>query len=231
MIFVGGAIFSIAQGLSGPRSGGAEHNLQVGYIVLAVALAAEGKRSDGRSAPNDASGARIGKAARPVRARKMETAVGRWSGRGLRCQLRASSSRSPGSCSLQVTHNRAWDAIASIAIEPQSSCSWRMRWVETPTAALIGEAATAEDPRGNRARADRRPAVVAVWELLTMQLGPGGGPVRRRQAGARGGFHDVSRARHGRASAGASTARIDTVRQVFIDPTPAMEAPAVAGVA
>ena len=41
MIFVGGAIFSIAQGLLALRSGGARHDLRLGYVVLVVALAAE----------------------------------------------------------------------------------------------------------------------------------------------------------------------------------------------
>ena len=102
---------------------------------------------------------------------------------------------------VQVTHNRAWDAIASIAI---GAILVLVAYAIGRDAKqlLIGEAATAEDREAIERALDRHPAVVAVSELLR-DAARAGGPPRRRQAGARGRpLHDVSRARHGRASAG-----------------------------
>ena len=142
-IFVGGAIFSIAQGLSGLRSGGAEHDLRVGYIVLAVALAAEsvalGRALRQMTRQAHASGKPLVPYVRESRDPTVKVVLAEDSAAvaGVLVAL-------AGLVLVQVTHNRAWDAIASIAI---GAIFVLVAYAIGRDAKqlLIGEAATAED--------------------------------------------------------------------------------------
>ena len=228
MIFVGGAIFSIAQGLSALRSGGAEHDLRVGYIVLAVALAAEsvalGRALRQMTRQARAAGKPLVRYVRESRDPTVKVVLAEDSAAvaGVLVAL-------AGLVLVQVTHNRAWDAIASIAI---GAILVLVAYAIGRDAKqlLIGEAATAEDREAIERALDRHPAVVAVSELLTMQLGPEDLLVAVRLE-LEDGLSTTS-LEHVMDELQRDVRRaVDTVRQVFIDPTPAMEAPAVAGVA
>ena len=228
MIFVGGAIFSIAQGLSALRSGGAEHDLRVGYIVLAVALAAEsvalGRALRQMTRQARAAGKPLVRYVRESRDPTVKVVLAEDSAAvaGVLVAL-------AGLVLVQVTHNRAWDAIASIAI---GAILVLVAYAIGRDAKqlLIGEAATAEDREAIERALDRHPAVVAVSELLTMQLGPEDLLVAVRLE-LEDGLSTTS-LEHVMDELQRDVRRaVDTVRQVFIDPTPAMDAPAVAGVA
>ncbi len=228
MIFVGGAIFSIAQGLSALRSGGAEHDLRVGYVVLAVALAAEsialGRAVRQMTRQARAAGKPLVRYVRESRDPTVKVVLAEDSAAvaGVLVAL-------TGLALVQVTHNRAWDAIASIAI---GGILVLVAYAIGRDAKqlLIGEAATAEDRDAIERALDRHPAVVAVSELLTMQLGPENILVAARLE-LEDGLSTTSLERVMDELQQDVRRAVDTVRQVFIDPTPAIKAPAVAEVA
>ena len=228
MIFVGGAIFSIAQGLSALRSGGAEHDLRVGYVVLAVALAAEsialGRAVRQMTRQARAAGKPLVRYVRESRDPTVKVVLAEDSAAvaGVLVAL-------TGLALVQVTHNRAWDAIASIAI---GGILVLVAYAIGRDAKqlLIGEAATAEDREAIERALDRHPAVVAVSELLTMQLGPENILVAARLE-LEDGLSTTSLERVMDELQQDVRRAVDTVRQVFIDPTPAIKAPAVAEVA
>ncbi len=170
MIFVGGAIFSIVQGVLVLRSGHAEHDLRAGFVVLAIALVAESLA--------------LGRAVRQMRRQA------RGAGKPVAGYVR--ESRDPtvkvvlaedsaavagvlvalaGLTLVSVTHQAVWDGLASIVIGlilafvayAIGSDAKRM---------LIGEAASADDRQAIERALGAHPAVLSVSELLTMQVGP-----------------------------------------------------------
>lgn len=216
MVFVGGAVFSIGQGALVIVRGGGEHSFGAAYVVLGVALVAEGIA--------------LSRAVRHVR-RQAHTA-----GKPPIAHIRASrdptvkvvlAEDSAGVAGVVValvgialsrsTGNQVWDGVASIAI---GLILTLVAYVIGRDAKrlLIGEAATGDDRAAIERALRDHPAVLAVPELLTMQLGPDVILVAARLEPDDGLStpslervmdelqRDVRRA-------------VETVQQVFIDPT------------
>jgi cation diffusion facilitator family transporter len=228
MIFVGGAIFSIAQGVLVVRGGGGEHDLRAGFVVLAIALVAEGVA--------------LGRAVRQMR--RQARAAGKPVARYVR------DSRDPtvkvvlaedsaavagvlvalaGLSLVEVTHDPIWDGLASIAIGLILALVAYTIGRDAKRL-LIGEAASAEDRQAIEGALAGHPAVLAVSELLTMQIGPEDILVAARleledtlsTTSLEHAMDELQRDVRGAVSA---------VQQVFIDPTPATKQPTVAAAA
>ena len=170
MVFVGGAVFSIAQGVLVVVRGTHEHSFRAAYVVLGIALVAEGIA--------------LGRAVRQVRSQA------RAAGKPLVAYVRAS--RDPtvkvvlaedsaavagvfvalGGIGLsQATGNPVWDGVASIGIGLILTLVAYAIGRDAKRL-LIGEAATAEDRAAIEEALLDHPAVLAVSELLTMHVGP-----------------------------------------------------------
>jgi divalent metal cation (Fe/Co/Zn/Cd) transporter len=170
MVFVGGAVFSIAQGVLVLARGGEEHSFRAAYVVLGIALVAEGIA--------------LGRAVRQVRRQA------RAAGKPIAAYVRAS--RDPtvkvvlaedsasvagvfvafGGIGLsQATGNPVWDGVASIGIGLILTLVAYAIGRDAKRL-LIGEAATAEDRAAIEHALLDHPAVLAVSELLTMHVGP-----------------------------------------------------------
>ena len=218
MVFVGGAIFSIAQGMVVVARGGDEHSFRAAYVVLGIALVAEGIA--------------LGRAVRQVRRQA------RAAGKPVAAYVRAS--RDPtvkvvlaeDSASVagvfvalagiglsQATGNPVWDGVASIGIGLILTLVAYAIGRDAKRL-LIGEAATGEDRAAiERALLDH-PAVLAVPELLTMHVGPDDILVAARlelddelsTPSVERVMDELQRDVHQAVAA---------VRQIFIDPTPA----------
>ncbi len=218
MVFVGGAIFSIAQGVVVVARGGDEYSFRAAYVVLGIALVAEGIA--------------LGRAVRQVRRQA------RAAGKPVAAYVRAS--RDPtvkvvlaeDSASVagvfvalagiglsQATGNPVWDGVASIGIGLILTLVAYAIGRDAKRL-LIGEAATGEDRAAiERALLDH-PAVLAVPELLTMHVGPDDILVAARlelddelsTPSVERVMDELQRDVHQAVAA---------VRQIFIDPTPA----------
>jgi cation diffusion facilitator family transporter len=220
MVFVGGAVFSIAQGVLVVLRGTHEHSFRAAYVVLGIALVAEGVA--------------LGRAVRQVRSQA------RAAGKPLVAYVRAS--RDPtvkvvlaedsaavagvfvalGGIGLsQATGNPVWDGVASIGIGLILTLVAYAIGRDAKRL-LIGEAATAEDRAAIEEALLDHPAVLAVSELLTMHVGP----------------EDILVAARLELDDDLSTTSVEQVmdelqrdvrravadvQQVFIDPTPAVE--------
>jgi cation diffusion facilitator family transporter len=222
LIFVGGAVFSIVQGVLVLGGGEAEHDLRAAYVVLGVALVAESVA--------------LARAVRHLRR------LARRRGLPVREFLRETSDPTVkvvvaedsaavagvlvalgGVTMFQITHDPVWDGVASIVI----GCILTLVAYAIGRDAkrlLIGEAASATDRGAIEGAIRGHPAVLSVSELLTMQLGPedilvaarieladhlSTASVERVMDDLQ---HDVRRA-------------VEAVQQVFIDPTPATGRP------
>ena len=220
MIFVGGAIFSIVQGVLRIRSGHAEHDLRAGFVVLAIALVAESVA--------------LGRAVRQMRrqardARKPVAGYVRESRDPTVKVVLAEDSAAvvgvlvalTGLTLVRVTHDAVWDGVASIAIGILLAFVAYVIGRDAKRM-LIGEAASPGDRRAIERAFAAHPSVHSVSELLTMQVGPEDILVAARLE-----FED-----------GLSTQSVEdvmdelqrnvrsavpAVRQVFIDPTPTRE--------
>jgi cation diffusion facilitator family transporter len=170
MIFVGGAIFSIVQGVLVLRGGHVEHDLRAGFVVLALALVAESVALGRavRQMRRQASGADkpVAQYVRESRDPTVKVVLAEDSAAvaGVLVAL-------AGLTLVQVTHDAVWDGIASIVIGvilvfvayAIGRDAKRM---------LIGEAATGDDRRAIEEALSAHPSVLSVSELLTMQVGP-----------------------------------------------------------
>ena len=170
MVFVGGAVFSIAQGVLVVVRGTHEHSFRTAYVVLGIALVAEGVA--------------LGRAVRHVRSQA------RAADKPLVAYVRAS--RDPtvkvvlaedsaavagvfvalaGIGLSQATGNPVWDGVASIGIGLILTLVAYAIGRDAKRL-LIGEAATADDRAAIEEALLHHPAVIAVSELLTMHVGP-----------------------------------------------------------
>ena len=220
MIFVGGAVFSVVQGLLVLRGGSTDHDLRAGFVVLAIALVAESiallraVRQMARSAR--AAGKPLTRYVRESRDPTVKVVIAEDAAAvaGVLVAL-------TGLALVRFTHDTVWDALASVVIGlilvlvayTIGRDAKRM---------LIGEAAAEEDRRAIEQALTGHPAVRSVSELLTMQIGP----------------EDILVAARLELADALSTSTVErvmdelqrdvhravgAVRQVFIDPTPAIQ--------
>ena len=227
MIFVGGAIFSVVQGVLALR-GSAEHDLRVAFVVLAIALVAESVAL-GRAVRQLTRQARAaGKPVAPYVRESRDPTV--------KVVLAEDSAAVAGVLValtalvlVEVTHDPMWDGLASIVIGVILALVAYAIGRDAKRL-LIGEAATTDDRQAIEQALAGHPAVLFVSELLTMQLGP----------------EDILVAARIELDDALSTPSIErvmddlqrdvrravsAVQQVFIDPTPATEQRAVAAAA
>ncbi len=219
-IFVAGAAFSFIEGIRALFSGGGEESFLVSYVVLAVALVAEGTSL--------------------YRAIQQTSDEARRAGRGLRQHLKLSKDPTTKVVVLedsaavtgivfaaasigmhQLTGAHQWDAVGSVLIGVLLSyVAYRLG--KDTKALLLGEAALPEERDAIRDAIVAPDEVTAVHELLTMAIGPD-----HLLVAARADFDDELSGRE----IEAVSARIDravrdavpAVRQLFLDPTSRQE--------
>ena len=220
MIFVGGAVFSVVQGVLALRTGGGEHDLRVAYVVLGIALVAE----------SIALGRAVRQARRQARAadKPSRKYVRESRDPTLKVVLAEDSAAVAGVLValagvglLQLTGSAFWDGLASIAVGVILTLVAYAIGRDAKRL-LIGEAATAEDREAIERALAHHPAVVAVSELLTMQVGPDDILVAARLDLAD--ELSVPSLEHVMDELQRDVRRaVEAVQQVFIDPTPAVE--------
>lgn len=220
MIFVGGAIFSVVQGVLVLRGGSTDHDLRAGFVVLAIALAAE----------SVALGRAVRQMARQARAAGKPVTRYMWESRDPTVKVVIAEDAAAvagvlvaltGLALVQVTHHTVWDALASIVIGLLLALVAYTIGRDAKRM-LIGEAAAEEDRRAIEQALAKHPAVRSVSELLTMQIGPEDILVAARL--------ELAETLSTRAVEGVMDelqrdvrSAVETVQQVFIDPTPAIE--------
>ena len=219
-IFVAGAAFSFIEGIRALFAEGGDESFLVSYIVLAVALVAEGTSL--------------------YRAIQQTSDEARRAGRGLRQHLKLSKDPTTKVVVLedsaavtgiafaaasigmhQLTGAHQWDAVGSVLIGVLLSyVAYRLG--KDTKALLLGEAALPEERDAIRDAIVAQDEVTAVHELLTMAVGPD-----HLLVAARADFDDELSGRE----IEAVSARIDravrdavpAVRQLFLDPTSRQE--------
>ncbi len=219
-IFVAGAAFSFIEGIRALFSEGGEESFLVSYVVLAVALVAEGTSL--------------------VRALKQTRAEAEAAGRGVREYLRLSQDPTTKVVVLedsaavagivfaaasifmhQLTGAHQWDAVGSIMIGfLLSYVAYRLG--KDTKGLLLGEAALPEQRDAIRDAIVAQDEVTAVLEMLTMAIGP-----EHLLVAARADFDDELSGRE----IESVSARIDravreavpAVKQLFLDPTSRQE--------
>ena len=219
-IFVAGAAFSFIEGTRALFAASGEESFLVSYIVLGVALVAEGTSL--------------------WRAIRQTSEEAREAGRGLREHLRLSKDPTTKVVVLedsaavtgivfaaasiamhQLTGAHQWDAVGSILIGfLLSYVAYRLG--KDTKALLLGEAALPEERDAIRDAIVAQHEVTGVLELLTMALGPD-----HLLVAARADFDDDLNGREIEAVSarieGAVREAVPAVKQFFLDPTSRQE--------
>lgn len=215
-IFVAGAVFSFIEGFRALFGSGGEESYLVSYVVLAVALCAEGTSL--------------------TRAVHQTRSEARAEGRGFAEHVRASKDptlkvvlledtaavigivlAATGIGLHELTGDHRWDALGSIAIGVLLSyVAYRLG--RDTKGLLLGEAALPEDRDAIRDAVASHPDVEEVFQVLTMAVGP-----HSILAAVRASFPDDIEARDIEAAATRiETAARDAVPELgefFLDPT------------
>jgi len=169
-IFVAGAVFSWGEGLRALLGDGGDESFLIAYIVLAIALAAEGTSLLRALRQTGDEAARLHRSIREHLRRSKDPTVKvvvlEDSAAVIGILLAAT-----GIGLHQLTGNHQWDAIASIAIGVLLAfVAYRLGRDNKDL--LLGEAALPDERRVMRDVIEQHDEVVEVFELLTMATGP-----------------------------------------------------------